>query len=127
MAFAQAGMNARAFGEAVSLATLAAAFVSAPSVATAVLDLDALLDDLGARPISAIDFGTMPGGMFGAPLDERAASAWTAVEREVAAEPDESVRPARVLRIFADADPDLQAILERHDLTRETLLGPDPS
>jgi hypothetical protein len=121
MAFMQAGMNARAFGDPkVSLPMMAAAFASAPSIATAVLDLDALLRDLGARPVSEVDFGTNPGG-FVVPLDERAASAFTALELEIASEAEESVRPARVLLALAAADPDLQAILDRNDLTEDVL------
>lgn len=122
MALFQAAHNARASGAAqMSLMMLAAAFASAPSVATAVLDHDALLRELGAPPASDVDFGTMPGGMFGVPLDEQTKPVWAALERELASAADESVTPARVLLAFSAADAELRAILDRNDLTEDVL------
>ncbi|HKO58731.1 MAG TPA: hypothetical protein VJ276_22890 [Thermoanaerobaculia bacterium] len=122
MALFQAAHHARASGAAMlSLPMVAAAFASAPSVATAVLDHDALLRDLGAQPASEVDFGTMPGGFFGIPLDERAKNAFAALERDVASAAAESVRPSRVLLAFAAVDAELRAILDRNDLTEDVL------
>jgi hypothetical protein len=122
LAFAQAGYDARASGATeLSLPVLTAAIVSSPSVATAVLDHDALLDDLGARRGPPIDFGTMPGGAFLAPLDQRAKRAFAALEQDTALAAPESIGPARVLLAFAAADAELRAILDRNDLTEEVL------
>jgi len=118
MAFAQATAQSAGAPERL-LSLLAAALVSTPSVATAVLDVDALLHDLGA-PSGEIDFGTMP-GFTTSRLSGPTLAAYNSLEHDVATAAEESVPPARVLLALAEADANLRAILARNDLPEDVL------